>query len=92
MTKKGNFYKKKKKKKENLKKKKKKKKAWRGNCTSSANSHNLLDWQKVVQFAGDAGTGVGSRIKGYHKYGGKWFEIIPGRRGNVFFKKLREIT
>ncbi|CAO3646917.1 unnamed protein product [Mucor hiemalis] len=40
-------------------------------------------WRKVVQFVGDRGTGVGTRIKGYRKYGGRWLENMRGQRGNV---------
>ncbi|KAI9259844.1 hypothetical protein EDC94DRAFT_585685 [Helicostylum pulchrum] len=30
------------------------------------------DWKKVIKFVGDRGAGVGSRIKGHRRYGGKW--------------------
>ncbi|CAO3656903.1 unnamed protein product [Mucor hiemalis] len=40
-------------------------------------------WRKVVQFVGDRGTGVGTRIKGYRRYGGRWLDNMRRQRGNV---------
>ncbi|KAI9269674.1 hypothetical protein EDC94DRAFT_645929 [Helicostylum pulchrum] len=33
---------------------------------------------KLIMFIGDKGTGVGSRIKGFRRYGGRWKEDIHG--------------
>ncbi|CEG68071.1 hypothetical protein RMATCC62417_04398 [Rhizopus microsporus] len=36
-----------------------------------------------IMFIGDRGTGVGSTIKGYRRYGGKWKQCIHGMNINV---------
>ncbi|CAO3636577.1 unnamed protein product [Mucor hiemalis] len=55
----------------------------RGTSRSLTYTHNQIGWRKVVQFVGDRGTGVGTRIKGYRRYGGRWLENMRGQRGNV---------
>ena len=42
-----------------------------------------LETKKIVQFVGDRGTGVGSRLKGFRKYGGKWLEVLRSQQNIV---------
>ncbi|KAL0097138.1 hypothetical protein J3Q64DRAFT_1711616 [Phycomyces blakesleeanus] len=47
-------------------------------------SENKLSSKKpLILFIGDRGTGTGSRIKGFRKYGGKWKQNINGEAVNV---------
>ena len=41
------------------------------------------DKKQTLMFIGDRGTGVGSRIKGFRKYGGRWKEQLRGKHVTV---------
>ncbi|KAG1054971.1 hypothetical protein G6F43_003038 [Rhizopus delemar] len=49
----------------------------------SQTSDNPSTKKKLVMFIGDRGTGVGSCIKGFKKYGGQWKEVIHSEAANA---------
>ncbi|KAG1584000.1 hypothetical protein G6F48_008166 [Rhizopus delemar] len=49
---------------------------------SQTSGNNPSTKKKLVMFIGDRGTGVGSRIKGFKRYGGRWKEVIHSEEAN----------
>ncbi|KAG1556418.1 hypothetical protein G6F49_006289 [Rhizopus delemar] len=50
---------------------------------SQTSGNNPSTKKKLVMFIGDRGTGVGFRIKGFKRYGGRWKEVIHSEAANV---------
>ncbi|KAG1048531.1 hypothetical protein G6F43_009083 [Rhizopus delemar] len=50
---------------------------------SQTSGNNPSTKKKLVVFIGDRGARVGSRIKGFKKYGGRWKEVIHSEAANV---------